>query len=116
MRVAAADAGNGQDTPSSSDPDTWPNTGYNNGQPAVSVWLRPDCTPTLVNDAPVYSCKELYSAGVTTDGAYCISTTSGPRRLYCDMSSGGWTLVGKVEHDKDIESTSLTSLYRWHEI
>eukprot|EP00049_Salpingoeca_infusionum_P000321 m.39003 g.39003 ORF g.39003 m.39003 type:complete len:474 (+) comp10277_c0_seq1:81-1502(+) len=43
-------------------------------------------------------CRDILAAGVTADGTYWLQPSSlvTPFQAYCDMTNGGWTLVGMV--------------------
>ena len=48
-------------------------------------------------DASKRACHEHYLDGFRADGTYTITTSGGDKvNVYCDMASGGWTLVGMV--------------------
>eukprot|EP00750_Incisomonas_marina_P007940 INCI15094.2.p1 GENE.INCI15094.2~~INCI15094.2.p1 ORF type:complete len:292 (-),score=65.14 INCI15094.2:660-1535(-) len=56
----------------------------------------------MENATKAKSCRYLYERGVRDDGPQTIAVTGRDGSvhevdLYCDMSNGGWTLVGQVE-------------------
>lgn len=88
----------------------WPGSSNSGGSHAL-IWVndldddaRGVCSPYSDPDSgdEAWSCKDVLDAGESTDGAYCIQTYKGPRKLYCDLSGGGWTKVAQVDHTKDL--------------
>ena len=62
------------------------------------------------------SCKQIYDLSIqdgliaSPNGNYFIKTPSGPVQTYCDMASGGWTLVAQISGTVgDVSRVLLTS-------
>lgn len=75
------------------------------------------CTP-CPGPQPTHSqtCKALHDAGTTGDGIYTLSIKGHDGNisavdLYCDMSNGGWTLIGQISGKHYVEHTWLRSFH-----
>jgi hypothetical protein len=58
---------------------------------AWTVWVRSGAVDTVKA-----SCKDWYDSGNTTDGYYAINPNGTTFTTYCDMTNGGWTLIGNI--------------------